>query len=204
MKRQLDNERNNLALIKKQAGSIRDREVQRQVEENLILREERYSQYLEVYDKLRGQIETINRGDFLQDGRIVLIDGSEHRPTSLQLSQNKDLAMLSISVYNSPFIKQTSSRGYPDQGTTVYTIGSPSGLSHTITSGIISGYRELRGDRYIQTDAPINPGNSGGPLIDAEGRVLGVNTMIVRNTEGIGFAVPYATVLAEFPGLAQQ
>ena len=51
---------------------------------------------------------------------------------------------------------------------------------------------------FLQTDAPINPGNSGGPLIDERGYVHGVNTMIIKNTEGIGFAIPIATVFEEF------
>lgn len=203
LKKQLDNERNNINLTKRQFVNIRDREVKNQVAENLRLREERYEKYYRVYEELANRIETIEQGDFLNDGRVVLIDGSEHRPTSLEISFDKDLAMLSISVYNSPYIRYAARAEYPEQGKTVYTIGSPSGLSHTITSGIISGYRKLKGDSFIQTDAPINPGNSGGPLINAAGKVLGVNTMIIRDTEGIGFAVPFSTVLAEFPGVDQ-
>jgi S1-C subfamily serine protease len=80
----------------------------------------------------------------------------------------------------------------------VYTVGHPVGLRHSVTSGIISGFREHAGVRYIQTDAPINPGNSGGPLIDLNGEVVGVNTMILADTEGIGFAIPIEVVLDEF------
>jgi S1-C subfamily serine protease len=80
----------------------------------------------------------------------------------------------------------------------VYTIGSPSGLRHTVTSGVISGFRERDGQSFIQTDAPINPGNSGGPLVDENGRVLGINTMILRDTQGIGFAIPIQAVREEF------
>lgn len=200
LKKQLDNERNNIRLTKKQLGSIRDREVKDQVRANLRLREEQYAQYHRVYEDLRQRIETIEQGDFLNSGKVILIDGSEYQPGSLELSENSDLAKISIHVYNSPYIRYAAASEYPDQGKTVYTIGSPSGLSHTITSGIISGYRELDGEKYIQTDAPINPGNSGGPLINEQGKVLGVNTMILRNTEGIGFAVPFSTVRGEFPG----
>lgn len=85
-----------------------------------------------------------------------------------------------------------------EQGQKVYTIGNPSGLRHTVTSGIISGYREYKDNPLIQTDAPINPGNSGGPLIDENGRAIGVNTMIIRDTEGIGFAIPMKSVFEEF------
>ena len=66
-------------------------------------------------------------------------------------------------------------------------------------TGILSGYRQAAEHSFIQIDASINPGNSGGPLIDAKGRVLGINTMILRDTEGIGFAIPIETAFEEFP-----
>jgi S1-C subfamily serine protease len=74
-------------------------------------------------------------------------------------------------------------------------IGSPFGLEKTMTVGIISatGRRGLGKGTYgdfIQTDASINPGNSGGPLLDIDGRVLGINTMIAAQAQGIGFAIP--------------
>jgi S1-C subfamily serine protease len=80
-------------------------------------------------------------------------------------------------------------------GEWVVAIGSPFGLGYTVTTGVLSA--KGRGglgmnaiEDYLQTDASINPGNSGGPLCDLEGRVLGVNTMIVGRGSGIGFAVP--------------
>ncbi|BCL61343.1 hypothetical protein DGMP_20360 [Desulfomarina profundi] len=73
------------------------------------------------------------------------------------------------------------------------------GLRHTVTSGVFSGYRKRKdGQIFLQTDAAINPGNSGGPLIDENGFVYGVNTMILRGTEGIGFAIPIEKVYEEF------
>lgn len=80
-------------------------------------------------------------------------------------------------------------------GEWVVAIGSPFGLGYTVTTGVLSA--KGRGgigmnviEDYLQTDASINPGNSGGPLCDLEGRVLGINTMIVGRASGIGFAVP--------------
>ncbi len=80
-------------------------------------------------------------------------------------------------------------------GEMVVAIGSPFGLGYTVTTGVLSA--KGRGglgmnaiEDYLQTDASINPGNSGGPLCDLEGRVLGINTMIVGKGSGIGFAVP--------------
>jgi serine protease Do len=80
-------------------------------------------------------------------------------------------------------------------GEWVVAIGSPFGLGYTVTTGVLSakgrgglGMNQI--EDYLQTDASINPGNSGGPLVDLDGRVLGINTMIVGRGSGIGFAVP--------------
>jgi serine protease Do len=76
----------------------------------------------------------------------------------------------------------------------VFAIGNPLGLNHTVTSGIISAKgREIGAgpyDNFIQTDASINPGNSGGPLCNLAGEVVGINTAIVAQAQGIGFAIP--------------
>jgi S1-C subfamily serine protease len=100
-------------------------------------------------------------------------------------------------------------------GDAVVAIGNPFGLDRTATAGIVSAVgREIRApdgfqiDHVIQTDAPINPGNSGGPLLDARGRVVGVNTQIAtggsgRGNVGIGFAVPANTVRDVLPALAR-
>jgi len=83
------------------------------------------------------------------------------------------------------------------QGQLVFAIGSPEGLQNSVTMGVVSSVgRQPDPDRpvvYIQTDAPINPGNSGGPLIDMDGYVLGINTLILSEgggSEGLGFAIP--------------
>ncbi len=80
-------------------------------------------------------------------------------------------------------------------GDWVMAVGSPFGLGHTVTMGVLSA--KARGglgvnaiEDYLQTDASINPGNSGGPLLNLDGQVLGINTMIVGRGQGIGFAVP--------------
>jgi len=199
---QLSNERKNIELTNKQVKNIRDKELRNQVVKNLSLRQQQYDKYNQRLEQLESQIATIKQSNFLQDGKVVLIDGSEHTVTSLQISPNHDLALLSIDAYNSPFISSPEKSSYVQQGATVYTIGSPVGLSHTVTSGVISGYRKIDGKRFVQVDAPINPGNSGGPLVNAQGQVLGVNTMIINNTEGIGFAIPFEIIGQEFPGVS--
>ncbi|MEN6473731.1 MAG: trypsin-like peptidase domain-containing protein, partial [Syntrophaceae bacterium] len=79
-------------------------------------------------------------------------------------------------------------------------LGSPLGLSNTVTSGVFSAYRRKTDtdETYLQFDAAVNPGNSGGPLIDKEGNVLGVNTMGILQAEGLGFAIPIDVVFEDF------
>jgi S1-C subfamily serine protease len=90
-------------------------------------------------------------------------------------------------------------------GQKVYAIGNPFGLAGTMTRGIVSSIRPVREpngamiDEAIQTDAAINPGNSGGPLMNGHGEVIGINTMILSNSNqsaGIGFAIPINTAKA--------
>ena len=73
-------------------------------------------------------------------------------------------------------------------------IGNPFGLDRTVTAGIVSAKGRVIGagpyDNFIQTDASINPGNSGGPLLNMHGEVVGINTAIVAQGQGIGFAIP--------------
>jgi S1-C subfamily serine protease len=81
-------------------------------------------------------------------------------------------------------------------GETVIAIGNPFGLSHTVTTGVVSATKRTlqTGGRtytdFIQTDASINPGNSGGPLLNILGQLIGINTAIYGNAQGIGFAIP--------------
>lgn len=134
------------------------------------------------------------------DIKIVLADGSKHEANYLLVSDRYDLALMSLFAGESTYIERPPARSIIHQGDKVYTIGSPVGLRHTVTAGIFSGYRRQTkdGQVYLQTDAAINPGNSGGPLIDEHGYVHGVNTMILRDTEGIGFAIPIEKVFEEF------
>jgi S1-C subfamily serine protease len=153
-------------------------------------------QFEQAEDRLKKMARELQPGDI----KIIMADGSETTANSLNISQDQDLALISLYSSVKSFIASPAQNMAMQQGDKVYTIGSPVGLRHTITSGIFSGYRKREPDGaiFLQTDAAINPGNSGGPLIDEKGIVHGVNTMIIKDTEGIGFAIPIETVYAEF------
>jgi hypothetical protein len=134
------------------------------------------------------------------DIKIVLADGSSQAANYLLVSPDYDLALMSLYSGEQAFIEKPPVGSNLHQGDRVYAIGSPVGLRHTVTAGIFSGFRAQGkdGQVYLQTDAPINPGNSGGPIIDENGYARGVTTMILQNTEGIGFAIPIEKVFEEF------
>jgi serine protease Do len=125
------------------------------------------------------------------------------------VAREKDLALLKIENSKLPPLPLASYRDVR-QGHTVFAFGSPEGLRNSITHGMISAVaRQLDPDSpliYIQTDAPINPGNSGGPLVNLNGEVVGVNTFILSQSggnEGLGFAIPSATVRTVYRQLKQ-
>ncbi len=123
-----------------------------------------------------------------------------------------DLALLQIDAPNLQPVTLADSSQLA-VGQKVYAIGNPFGLSGTMTRGIISSIRSIRGEEgapiedAIQTDAAINPGNSGGPLLNSQGDVIGINTMIASNgaeqSSGIGFAIPINTAKAVLSDLTR-
>lgn len=128
--------------------------------------------------------------------KISLVNGRELEGKVLAYSDMYDLAYLKIRGEGCPSLPTSFETDLP-LGQKVYTIGNPVGLKYSVTSGIISGSQTYDEIDYIQTDAAINPGNSGGPLIDADGNIVGVNTMILSDSEGIGFALPIHSVLTD-------
>jgi serine protease Do len=114
----------------------------------------------------------------------------------LGMEPETDLALLKIEASGLPSLPFARYRDVR-QGQIVFAFGSPEGLGNSVTMGVVSSVaRQPDPDRamvYIQTDAPINPGNSGGPLVDIQGRVVGINTFILTQgggNEGLGFAIP--------------
>ncbi len=128
---------------------------------------------------------------------VKLADGRQIKAQRVGTDPETDLAVIKVELQGLPFAKLGDSEKV-EQGEWVIALGSPFGLSQTMTAGIVSATgRDLPGagqfTNFIQTDASINPGNSGGPLINMDGEVIGINTMIFSRTggnEGIGFAIP--------------
>jgi serine protease Do len=126
--------------------------------------------------------------------KVKLKDEREFDAEIIGRDPNTDIALLKItSGQDLP----TAKLGDSDElkvGQWVVAIGSPFGLEHTVTAGIVSAKGRVIGsgpyDDFIQTDASINPGNSGGPLLNLKGEVIGINTAIVATGQGIGFAIP--------------
>ena len=152
-------------------------------------------------------VEDANRGIEVQ-----LSNKHRYKARVIGTDKTHDLALLQIDAANlQPVTLADSSQ--LNVGQKVYAIGNPFGLAGTMTRGIISSIRSIRGaegapiEDAIQTDAAINPGNSGGPLLNSHGEVIGINTMIASNgaeqSSGIGFAIPINTAKAVLSDLTR-
>jgi serine protease Do len=129
--------------------------------------------------------------------RVMLVDKRSFPAKLVASDPASDLAVLKVAA-SAGRLPQAAMGTSADLmvGETVIAIGNPFGLSHSVTTGVVSSTRrslrtqgrEFRD--FIQTDASINPGNSGGPLVNINGEVVGVNTAIVQEAQGIGFAIP--------------
>jgi serine protease Do len=126
------------------------------------------------------------------------------------IDRDVDVAVIKIERTGLPHL-QFGNSDTVRQGELVMAFGNPRGLEGSVSMGIVSSTaRELHPDdflAYIQTDAPINPGNSGGPLIDAQGRVVGINTLILSQSggsEGLGFAIPSNMVSTVYTQLRKE
>lgn len=136
---------------------------------------------------------------------VTLIDGKTYEAQKVGEEPTKDLAVLKIDLIGTnvtPLGETVADSSEVIVGQKSIAIGNPFGLDHTLTVGTISAmgrsmdsiYKDVTIRDMIQTDAAINPGNSGGPLLDSHGRLIGMNTSILRNSTGIGFAVPSNTI----------
>jgi serine protease Do len=129
--------------------------------------------------------------------------------TLVGLSEHFDLALLKVGATGLPTLPFADFREFR-QGQLVLAVGSPLGLDNSVTMGVISSVaRQAKPGSpvvFLQTDAPINPGNSGGALVDVDGRLVGINTMILSQAggnEGLGFALPAPIVKLAYQGLRE-
>jgi serine protease Do len=130
----------------------------------------------------------------------VLSNGATYLAQYVSGDEKNDLALLKIEPKEPLPYVDVAGEVDPLLGETVIAIGNPFGFDHTVTKGIISAKnRKFPPEKpmfedILQTDAAINPGNSGGPLINTRGQLVGINTAILAQAEGIGFAIPSARV----------
>lgn len=126
--------------------------------------------------------------------KVILKDEREFEAEVVGRDSQTDIALIKIDAKDDLPIAFMGSSDKLQVGEWVAAIGSPFGLEYTVTAGIVSAKGRLIGsgpyDDFIQTDASINPGNSGGPLVNMQGEVIGINTMIIAGGQGIGFAIP--------------
>jgi len=139
--------------------------------------------------------------------RVNTQGGTEYTATLAGVDVDNDLALLKTEARDVAYFDLTLDAA-PRQGQLVLAYGSPMGLAQSASLGLISALdRQLSPDdprAYLQTDASMNPGNSGGPLVDLDGRLLGVNTMILSQSggsEGLGFAIPLLVARRSFAAL---
>jgi len=147
-----------------------------------------------IFDKA-GFIVTNNHVvEDAEEIRVILKNEKEYDAEVVGRDANTDLALIKIKTPDDLPVAVLGDSDTLKIGAWVMAIGSPFGLEHTVTAGIVSAKGRVIGsgpyDDFIQTDASINPGNSGGPLINLAGQVVGINTAIVARGQGIGFAIP--------------
>ncbi|WKT82444.1 trypsin-like peptidase domain-containing protein [Thermosynechococcus sp. PP45] len=132
--------------------------------------------------------------------RVTLPDGRQYDGKVVGADSLTDVAVIQIDAENLPTVQLGNSDTLVP-GEWAIAIGNPLGLSNTVTAGIISATGRASNEigaadkrvSFIQTDAAINPGNSGGPLLNAAGQVVGVNTAVISQAQGLGFAIPINT-----------
>src|SRR5713226_167240 len=128
---------------------------------------------------------------------VIFSDGTQVNAKLIGVDPDSDLAVLRVDSKNLSAAPIGTSSDLMI-GETVVAVGNPFGLSGTVTTGVVSALGRSVPSKeegrtftdFIQTDASINPGNSGGPLLNIEGKVVGINTAILGNAQGIGFAIP--------------
>src|SRR5215471_2057288 len=141
--------------------------------------------------------------------KVTLADGRTFDASLVGSEQDVDIALLRIGAEHLPVAELGS--GKLRVGQLVIAVGNPYGLNWTVTAGVVSALdRTLQGQGIqkmtglIQTDTPINPGNSGGPLVDSNGRVVGITTAMMPMAQGLGFSIPLDTIKSAIARINQK
>ncbi|RZA07782.1 MAG: trypsin-like serine protease [Proteobacteria bacterium] len=138
---------------------------------------------------------------------VYFDDGKKTRLKAKVIGVDKKADLALLQVKPGPYLRPLplGNSDLVKVGESVVAIGNPFALSHTVTAGIISAKNRVIGagpfDNFLQTDASINPGNSGGPLFSAAGEVIGINTAINAQGQGLGFAIPINQAKKMLPDL---
>ncbi|HWP46287.1 MAG TPA: trypsin-like peptidase domain-containing protein [Candidatus Limnocylindrales bacterium] len=139
---------------------------------------------------------------------ITLFDNKKLTATLIGADSETDLALLKVNALEELPVLFLGNSKSVRVGEWVVAIGNPFGLSHSLTVGVISGTGRSMGittyEDFIQTDASINYGNSGGPLLNIKGEAIGMNTAIIPDSEGIGFAIPANIIRKVIDDIAQK
>lgn len=126
--------------------------------------------------------------------KVQVYNDKEYSAQVIALDKDLDMAIIKIEDVILPIL-EISDYNNILIGNDVYAVGAPKNMSYTLTKGILSAKDRVIGSyAYLQTDASINSGNSGGPLLDDNGKVIGMNTLKISSTEGIGLAIPMTRV----------
>ncbi len=140
--------------------------------------------------------------------QVALADGRLFKGRLIGIDTLGDVALIKVDAKTALPILPLGSSERLKTGDWVMAIGSPFGFEETVTVGIVSGKGRSMGespyDDFIQTDTSINPGNSGGPLINTAGEVVGINTLIIAQAQGMGFSLPIDLIKIYLPQLKKK
>jgi serine protease Do len=137
--------------------------------------------------------------------KVILSNEEELEGEVIGKDAKIDIALIKVKAEADLPVAELGNSDALEVGEWVMAIGNPFGLDHTVTVGVVSAKGRVIGagpyDDFIQTDASINPGNSGGPLLNTRGEVIGINSAIIAQGQGIGFAIPINMVSEILPQL---
>ena len=144
-----------------------------------------------------GENCVITNAHVIENPRNITVEtygGNKYKASVLGMDEQLDIAVLIVQDVQFPYL-DIADLSAMKTGDDIYAIGAPKGMAYTLTKGGVSAKERVVGNQsYIQIDAAINEGNSGGPLLNDAGQVLGMNTLKMLDSEGIGLAIPISRI----------